>query len=699
MSRLVGWIGHGLLASAITAVFAAWVYRGGARSPDAFVDAASLSLVLGVVPWCLAMLAWGASLAAVQRLRGRPGVRPAAGWTLLPVLGACALLLVWRQGDATRLYPLAAVAALAAAVALVRAGRRVPLRAPRLVGALALGALLLHAGAALHLVREGWLRFPTERLPAGPASAASGDGGEAAAAGRPNIVLVVLDTTRADHLSVYGHRHRTTPNLERIARRSVVFDDATAPAIWTLPTHASMFTGLYESEHGVNRGHLWLEDRFDTLAEQLRDAGYRTVGVTGNPLLLPGSRNMDQGFEAMLGSDSVHVPARMADLGATPRAPWWRELAWTLAENVAHREVRASLLAETFRYRALPRVTSWNRGRQDAGAAVANALVEDFLESRDPERPFLLFLNYFEPHTVYNPPPRHRARFLEGELARIAKRDYERTWTGDSREGHTNFRARALGFREPAPTPAEIEAWRRLYDGEIAYLDERIGQLYDLLDRHDLLEDTVLVITADHGEQFLDEHGLVLHEFSVYESLLHVPLLIHHPSRFAPRRVATPVQTIDLYRTLLGLAGVEPSRAQPLRGQVLPLEPGQPYTPRVVAEYSVPDFPVFTLQRDFRSVDLRPFFRTFRAWREDGWKFIWSSDGDHELYYLPDDPGEQRNLLGAEPERAARLQADLEAWRAGLEPFELDADAGPRPMDPERDREALEQLRALGYAQ
>ncbi|MDX1649473.1 MAG: sulfatase-like hydrolase/transferase [Myxococcota bacterium] len=695
MTRLLAWIGHGLLASLATALFAAAVYRGGARSDEAFVDAASVSLLLGVVPWCLAMVGWGALLAVVQRLRGRPGVPPAAGWTLLPVLGACALLLVWHEGDALRTFPLAAVASLAVAAALAWAGRRVPAPPPRLVGALAVGALGLHLGAAVHLAREGWLHFPDARLPAGPEAGASAS--EGADPERPNIVLVVMDTTRADHLSLYGHERATTPNLERIARRSVVFDDATAPAIWTLPTHASMFTGLYESEHGVNRGHLWLEDRFDTLAEQLREAGYRTVGATGNPLLLPGFRNLDQGFEAMLSSESLHVPTAMADPGT--RRPWWRERALALAENVRHREMRASLLAELFRYRVLPGATAWNRGRQDAGAAVSNALVEDFLARRDPERPFLLFLNYFEPHTVYNPPPRHRERFLTGELRRIGEADYRRTWTGDSREGHTNFRARALGFRDPAPTPEEIEAWRRLYDAEIAYLDERIGELYDLLDRRGLLDDTVLVITADHGEQFLDEHGLVLHEFSIYESLLRVPLLVHHPSRFEPRRVETPVQTIDLYRTLLWLADVEPSRAQPLRGQILPLEPGIDYTPRVVAEYSVPDFPVFTLQRDFRSVDLRPFFRTFRAWREDGWKFIWSSDGDHELYHLPDDPGEQRDRIDEEPERAARMEAALEAWRAGLEPFELDPDAEELPMDPERDRKALEQLRALGYAQ
>ena len=137
---------------------------------------------------------------------------------------------------------------------------------------------------------------------------------------------------------------------------------------------------------------------------------------------------------------------------------------------------------------------------------------------------------------------------------------------------------------------------------------------------------------------------------------------------------------------------------QPLRGGVLPLEPEAAYQPVTVAEYSVPDYPAFFLQSNTRTVDLRPYFRTFRSWREDGWKFIWSSDGDHELYHLSEDPGEQHNRIDDHPDRARQLEKNLQAWVAGLAMFEVQRGDDEGELSPELEAEALRQLEELGVS-
>ncbi len=700
-THLLVWLAWGLIGSALTSGLSAWSSQGPGGSFHYRLDVASVSMVIGIVPWCAMLLGWGLMLAIWGRFRrggGSAGADSLAPLTFPLFAAGILLLLNHYAGGSASMAWVSCAAAFGLSSIVSKVERHLPRPYGRPVTACGVVALILHLGAGINLLLGGWFQFPSQRLAVRLADGVSRPLEIGPEAGRPNFVLVIMDTVRADHVSPYGYSSDTTPNLTRIAEESVLFEDATAPGIWTLPTHASMFTGMYESEHGLHLGHTWMEERFVTLAELLSDNGYLTVGVTGNPILVPSFANMAQGFACMLLSESLHVPRAMFDWpGALPVSG---VLDWLgpLAENVHGRVFEDTLLGRLLVRWLLPGPTEWNRGRQDTGAAVANDLVREWLTARDQTVPFFLFLNYFEPHAPYNPPSPFRDRFLADALFERARRDYKRTWRGGMRPGHTRWRGRSLGLADPPYEPEDVLAMRQLYDGEIAYVDYRIGQLYEMLEEHGLLENTVLIVTADHGEQFLDEHGLIAHEFSIYESLLRVPLMVRFP-RFAPRRVETPVQTIDLFKTVLWLAGIAPPADQPVRGSILPLEENMAYQPLIVSEYSVPNFPAFFLQENARHVDLRRYSRTFRAVRENGWKYIWCSDGAHELYHLAEDRGEQHNVIDGRPQRAADLRRKLDAWQATLDPFIAQEVGASDPLNARPRQDTLEQLRSLGYVQ
>ncbi len=433
----------------------------------------------------------------------------------------------------------------------------------------------------------------------------------------PNIVLIVVDTARADRFTFDGYARPTTPRIAALAAEGAIYERAYTPAPWTLPAHASLFTGMYPSSHGADGTHPRLDVARPTLAERLRDAGYRTVAYVENPWVAKAYR-FDRGFD------------KFDEIWRATDAP-------------------------------------------DGSAAELVALnVQRFLEERrddvvERERPFFLFINYLEPHLPYNPPEPERGRFLEPpvdaprvERLRAFKTPEELRYI--------------LGLSDLSA--ADVKILSDLYDGEIAYCDRRVGEIADMLRRQAMLDDTVFVVTSDHGEA-IGEHRMLDHKMSVYDEVLRIPMVVRYPKAIAPgQRIRRPVMLQDLYPTLLSFAGVgagPTAHGGPAAGALplpemapLPgvrgLAPG-PERPVLLGEFARPPF-VQVMRENFPKADLVPWDRALVAWHEGTGKLLWGSDGRHRLFDLAGDPGELHDLAPGDAERVKALAARVDAWLA-----------------------------------
>jgi arylsulfatase A-like enzyme len=464
---------------------------------------------------------------------------------------------------------------------------------------------------------------------------------------RPNLLIVMLDTTRADHLGLYGYAHPTSPALDALAAESRVFERALASSSWTLPSHASLFTGLHPSEHGATSSEGWLDDELETLAERLGASGYATYLFSANPFV-SAEHNLAQGFEVQ-------------------EHPWrepWRE------RVVEARRGRGSEGSGEF-------------GRQaafkDAGALIAEGFLA-WLEARAPGRPFFAFLNLMEAHRPWQLTRAERERFVAPELV-------ERSLRMDQ-----SFEARyawSLGFGGYAPE--DLEAMVGLYDASLRRLDEIAGGLVAALRARGLLEQTLVAVVGDHGDG-LGEHGLLGHEYSLYDELLRVPLLIRFPPLFAAGRVAEPVQLLDLFPTLLEVAGLAAPAGQGGGASLLKLDGAAARARPLVAEYLDPkQKPLEAVAKRHPELDRERWLRPLRSIERDGYKLIWRVGGEVELYAVREDPAERRDLAAQEPTRVAELLAELERW---------DAAHRPRGESAARARISAEQralLEGLGY--
>ena len=396
-----------------------------------------------------------------------------------------------------------------------------------------------------------------------------------------NLLLITLDTTRADRIHAYGFDGIETPNLDRLAREGVLFENAVAPAPLTLPAHSSIFTGAFPPAHGVrDNGGFFLDDKETTLAERLEAKGFTTGGFVG-AYVLDHKWGIAQGFQTYF-DDFDLSKYQSLSLGSVDRP----------GNEVADKAL------------------SW---------------LDKVGRSR-----FFGWVHFYDAHSPYTPPEPFKSRY----------------------SGHP-------------------------YIGEIAFVDSQVGRLLAYLDEHDLARNTIVVVMGDHGES-LGEHGESTHGFFVYQSTMHVPLLIRAPfDTMAGRRVADTVRSIDILPTALELLGV--STADKLEGaSVVSLMTGAKKELGLAA-YSEAIYPRF----HFGWSDLR-------AITAGRYKYV--AAPRPELYDLQQDPGESRNIY---PERQAlgdRLNQELTALEARMSP------SGSAPKTAvEVDPEARERLAALGY--
>lgn len=432
---------------------------------------------------------------------------------------------------------------------------------------------------------------------------------------RPNVLLVVIDTARADRFSFAGQARQTAPEIASLASEGAIYEQARTPAPWTLPAHASLFTGLFPSSHGADSGHLRLDEEFRTLAEAFHDGGYRTVGYAANPWV-GRQYGLGQGFDA--------YEEIWKDPGGESR---------------------------------------------DAGAGALNSRVERFLDWREDgparEQPFFLFVNYLEPHLPYDPPGPEGSRFLPPGSDPAAVERLRRF----KHPQEVRYVLGLGGLQE-----GDLGILSGLYDGEIAYADRRVGELAGSLRRRGLLDRTIVVITSDHGEA-LGEHGFLDHKMNAFEELLRIPLVVRYPATVKPgQRLGDPVMLQDLYPTLLAMAdlpageGGAPARTDGeatvlpgIAGLTRPSGRGRPAAVPM-AEFARPVQFLEIIKERFPEAQIGPWDRAIVAFRSGSEKLHWASDGRHRLYDLAADPGEAADLAADRPDRVRALAAEVEAW-------------------------------------
>lgn len=331
-----------------------------------------------------------------------------------------------------------------------------------------------------------------------------------ARAGSPNVLLLLLDTVRASELGMYGYARNTSPAMDSIAAGGVTFDHAVSTAPWTLPAHASLFTGEYPGVLSTSF-RTPLDDAHPTLAERFRAAGYETVGFVGNPYYTAWDSGLDRGF--------LHWFDLRRSVQQVLRSGWIGQSSIVL-QLMRARHLRD--VADAVRSHEFVVIPKPGGDAPDA-AGITDALLD--WESRRQARPYLAFVNFFDAHESYAPPAEYRTRFTRSPRA------------------------------------------RDLHDGEIAYIDDQIGRLLAELDRRGALANTIVVLTADHGEQFR-EHGISGHGNSLYYQLLHVPLVMRYDGHLpAGQRVPFVVSLRDIGATLLDLGGA--ARDLPFPGRSL----------------------------------------------------------------------------------------------------------------------------------
>lgn len=408
----------------------------------------------------------------------------------------------------------------------------------------------------------------------------------AAAPNSPNIVVLVIDTLRADHLSIYGYARPTSPNLAQIAKQGVVFDNAISPAPWTLPAHASMLTGLLPHEHGADEESP-LDDRHLTLGEAFQERGYRTAGFSANSLYFSRRAGLNRGFIDF--DDYFYSPADMVS-----RTVWGR----VFGKHLAH------LLGRT----------AWPTP-QRAGQINRRAL--QWIDA-GPSKPFFVFLNYFDLHTPRVPPQPYRSRFARVDAGGWALAD----------DGYPQLSTK----QRMADTDA--------YDAAIAYDDAQVRELFAGLEKRGLDKNTLVVITADHGES-LEDHGILRHRNDLYRELIHVPLILWWPGK-APTgvRIETPVSTVGLASTLLDLVGKPDAENFP--GNSLATLWRNPD-----AAKQWPD-PVSEVTRNiYAPANYPTHYGDVTSIVTPQWHFIAARNRPPELYRWADDPAEISNLAGS----------------------------------------------------
>jgi arylsulfatase A-like enzyme len=432
------------------------------------------------------------------------------------------------------------------------------------------------------------------------ACTAADDDDNLTAKDRHNVILIMIDTMRADHVGCYGYDRNTTPNLDKFAADAVLFRNAISPAPWTTPTVASMFTAQYPHVLGYQDQAVVLDEKFPCLAEVLRNSGYATGGIIAHAYI-SNTFGIGQGFDI-----------------------------YDEENSQGHGHVSS------------PSVTD---------KAVA------FIEEHK-DRKFFLFLHYFDPHCDY----------IQHE-----EYNYYPDYDGTLLSGQTISDLRELA---PEMTEDDVDYLNALYDSEIRFTDEHVGRFLDVLKEQGLYDNSIIIIAADHGEEFLERgDNWIGHTKTVYQELIHVPLMIRLPGETTARVIDQHVGLVDIAPTILSLNGLEMPDGYTHDGVALEFAGGKTPQPRAVF-----------------SETMR--WGTFQTMIRDGLKLIYDPTSDvTQLINLAEDPGEKRDVSVDDLTTLRKMQTELHEWdyEMRLRRAEL------KTRSPKLSRDQIDQLKSLGY--
>jgi arylsulfatase A-like enzyme len=565
----------------------------------------------------------------------------AAGLSSSPVLVAGILvftarlaLVNWRSFPAAITIPLnlaATLALVAAAVVAIRLALRVrfsslwsPVLEHGMIAAATI-AIILGPGAVSSMRAE--ISSPSAFAP---------DAGKH----RPNVILITLDTVRADHMGIYGYARQNTPNLKELVKESTLYTNFIAASTLTLTSHASMFTGLYPQSHGAFRqlpdypmGRP-LPEGNPTMASILGSAGYRSMNVAANFWYLGSEWGLLRGFEYS-----------------------WTPVPLGLVE-ANHPYFLKRHIPELLRYQ--PVMSDFYSSPSVDADTITRQAVSLIDRVGGKQAPFFMFLNYMDAHWPYHSPAPYETTY-PGQ---------DEQFTGAEEEAALRTSVDCAGKAVPAGYEKHSESQ---YDGAIAFMDFKIGELIRHLKENGLFDNTLIMITSDHGEAFGDR-GQLGHNVSVYQDQVHIPLVVKYPGSRAPGRADNLASHVDLLPTILEVSGLAPK----------PDLPGV----SLLRLNSTPDRTVLSERHSGACMSPNPRipgvqYALFRG----SSKLISSSLGVRELYNLAKDPQEKTDLYSTAPQ--ASLDSALQDWiRTTPRPH-----TAQEPVDPER----LKHLRSLGY--
>jgi arylsulfatase A-like enzyme len=535
------------------------------------------------VAHALLLLIPGVAIAAVSRLRPRRVSVRAGSWLL-------GTLAIWGALLRLPLYSVCSLllaAGLGRQISAVLASRRWHRRTVQYTvgGLFGLLGLLAALSSGRQAIEE---HLAVAGLPPAPP-------------GARNVVLVVWDTVRAYNLSLYGYERRTTPNLERWARQGVRYDLALAPAPWTYPSHSCFFTGQWPFKTN-SQWKFTLDGPDPTLAEFLAGKGYQTAGFSANTNCC--------NYESGLARGMIHFE----DFPLNPRS--------LLARTVPGNWILRSVV-----YHGLHHDYKWIRLESRGAFATSQAFLQ-WLRSRRPDRPFFAFVNYFDAHAPYVAPPGYEGRFG----IRPRPRDYD-------------FLLGQMGSIDNPPKEREIRLARDGYDDCIGFLDEQLNRLLGELRRQSLLDNTVVIITADHGEGFGD-HGYFGHGSTAYLNEIGVPLVILAPGAPAGKVVDTPVSLRDLPATVVDQLGLSAGSPFPGRSLAAYWRPAPEHGPQGITSPALSEqVDGLAIQDQLRSGRRHSAFQMSLV--ASGYHYLRDGAGTERLYDLRSDRGERVDLMGA----------------------------------------------------
>lgn len=459
---------------------------------------------------------------------------------------------------------------------------------------------------------------------------------------RPNVLVYVVCTLRPDHMSLYGYSRDTTPFLKKLGASAIVFDAAQSQAPWTKPSVASLMTSLHAAAHGLVNDTDTIPKGATTLAEQLRSAGYVTASIVANPFAGRTS-GLDRGFDYMM-----EYP-------------------------VVQRN----------------RTDAVDRGTD---SAAINRSILPWIE-RHRDEPFFLYVQSTDPHAPYRPPAAEETRFANPAETAAFNTDYGklrdvRAYGGGATVSRAEMRSKGVDF------DSYVKRAKDRYDAEVAHNDKSIEELIGKLKEVGALENTLVIIASDHGEEFW-EHGFGAHGHSLYNELIHVALLVWNPRLIpVPRRISEPVQLIDVMPTILEFANVKPPAG--IQGESLVrLIKGQPFarkTPIMATKLALPR----AKEGGGVPENLTDTFARIDA----DWKFVYRAQADRahlkqvELYNRRTDPDDKNDLASQQKNLADKFTSQTTGWVEAQK--QIRKQLGPGGTS-QMDSQTLERLRTLGY--